>query len=650
MNFNQSKLIAIFLVVVLLISCMGCRNTPDNNSSINSSNTESTHSDVDSSTSEESSSDSFSNEEKEDDSDSMSSGFEIIDTNNTVENAKPKDDGDPNSSKYDKSSRISFSKYSVIYDADISENTERDIYKIARSMFKIFGEYPKYDGDINLSESTKEILVGATNRKESGKALSILQNNRSNCFYDYIIVVIDNKIVIEGGSEDALSAAVRFFTETFLDDEEVKIPTNYQYIYAEDKSTNMSINNKDISNFVITCESKPSRMVYLGCEELQGAIAATSDYAIPIDKTDKPEKYKNRIEVSISNKDLDTYSITVEDNILKIKAGHTYSANAALHALAANIKNISSDKKFNIPNGYKFSGKYNKETFNSLGYKLVLSDEFTDGNINGALWHVAGKYKKDIVPEGGTSYVTANSEGYAYDIIDNIFIRNGNMVLKNSLDIIDGHKVYGGSEVYSKAFFQFGMFEIRAKIPKGSGTWPSFWAVAERTLEKNYSAEIDVFEFFGNDKSAISNLHSWWTAGRTIAGHQATDTQIENGHIQHLGSSDGNGYKLPGGKALSDDYHTYTCEWTPEYIKFSVDGYNYCTVSLRSFLTDPNYGYSVNEFMMFLNKTVYIRFGNSQNREGCPAPDENTIFDNEYLIDYCHLYQQDGIGSFELRN
>jgi beta-glucanase (GH16 family) len=46
---------------------------------------------------------------------------------------------------------------------------------------------------------------------------------------------------------------------------------------------------------------------------------------------------------------------------------------------------------------------------------------------------------------------------------------------------------------------RFGYYEVKAQLPRGQGLWPSFWMLDNTGLR----AEVDVFEFLGNDTSRI---------------------------------------------------------------------------------------------------------------------------------------------------
>jgi hypothetical protein len=102
---------------------------------------------------------------------------------------------------------------------------------------------------------------------------------------------------------------------------------------------------------------------------------------------------------------------------------------------------------------------------------------------------------------------------------------------------------------------QYGYFEMRAKLPKGLGTWPAFWLmgvpqlVEPRDRNTLTQVEIDVVEQYGVGPNALhTTLHLWgpgkyhWAEG---------DTTIVSG--------------------MTDDFHTYGVRVEPDFITYYFD-------------------------------------------------------------------------------
>jgi endo-1,3-1,4-beta-glycanase ExoK len=110
-------------------------------------------------------------------------------------------------------------------------------------------------------------------------------------------------------------------------------------------------------------------------------------------------------------------------------------------------------------------------------------------------------------------------------------------------------KPYKGAELYSLQSFLHGRMEMRMRMIRGSGLLSTFFTykngseVAGATWE-----EIDIEVFGKNDAKT-------WQSSIITGNPKTTSEQVH--------SVDG---------SLADGYHTYTLEWTPEYVSWSLDG------------------------------------------------------------------------------
>ena len=104
-----------------------------------------------------------------------------------------------------------------------------------------------------IVESTYEILIGSTNRDESGAAVT-----KHLKYYDYVIKYIDTKLVINAGSDEALGNAVDYFIENYVNTNMAStvdgwkeiMKLDYEYIYNSNIKT-LKIDGVDISEFTI---------------------------------------------------------------------------------------------------------------------------------------------------------------------------------------------------------------------------------------------------------------------------------------------------------------------------------------------------------------------------------------------------------------
>lgn len=109
---------------------------------------------------------------------------------------------------------------------------------------------------------------------------------------------------------------------------------------------------------------------------------------------------------------------------------------------------------------------------------------------------------------------------------------------------------------------RYGYFEMTARFPEGSGTWPAFWLVG--TDKSKASAEIDVVEFYGGFPQYFHSVQHIWVDGKDRYGR---DKKIEV--PPHL---------------LSERYNTFGVRITPETTTFFLN-----RQSIWSTPTPPEY-------------------------------------------------------------
>ena len=175
------------------------------------------------------------------------------------------------------------------------------------------------------------------------------------------------------------------------------------------------------------------------------------------------------------------------------------------------------------------------------GYQLVFDEEFDGTSLNTNRWD----YRT-----GSKLLSTQRPE--------NISVSNG--VLKIALRKESaGGKDYTGGGVISRESFVYGYYEARFKTPGIEGWHSSFWAQKNDSTAKLHGRrpllELDFCEQDGGDPNYFSfgiinkipdaQKHQTWNAGRWVI-EDAPDT--------------------------SADFHVWSCEFTPEVIRFYFDG------------------------------------------------------------------------------
>ncbi len=188
-------------------------------------------------------------------------------------------------------------------------------------------------------------------------------------------------------------------------------------------------------------------------------------------------------------------------------------------------------------------------------YRLVWSDEF---NYEGTPDPV--KWSYDL-----GNHQWANRELQAYtDRPSNVSVKDGRLMIK-AIKEQDGEREYTSTRLttYGRQSWQYGLFEFRVKLPKGRGSWPAVWMLSDAIMEGTpwpLCGEIDIIEHAGREQDQLFfSLHS------EKHNHTRKDTKRYTVFKE-----------FPG---VSDEFHDYHMEWTPEYLEFYVDGVSACRFS-----------------------------------------------------------------------
>lgn len=245
------------------------------------------------------------------------------------------------------------------------------------------------------------------------------------------------------------------------------------------------------------------------------------------------------------------------------------------------------------------------------GYHLVWEDNFTSKKINRNDWNIE-------LHEPG--WVNAEWQEYV-DSEENILIKDNKLYLiPKKKKLPDGSFCYTSGRVSTqfKHDFVYGIFEVSAKAPLGKGFLPAFWLMS--TDENIYGqwprcGEIDIMEVIGDEPN---KLHGTIHYG--------------NPHEQCQGT-----YIIDGENNFCNSFHTFTCKWEPDSIRWYVDGKLFHETDKWHSTTE---GKGTLPYPAPFDLPFYIILNLAVGGEWVGYPDETTEFDNPFIIDYVKVYQK----------
>jgi beta-glucanase (GH16 family) len=253
-------------------------------------------------------------------------------------------------------------------------------------------------------------------------------------------------------------------------------------------------------------------------------------------------------------------------------------------------------------------------------WQLVWSDEFDGEALDAGKWNIEEWPARKV-----------NDEDQAYTARpENIRLEDGLLVIEaRKEEYQGGHYTSGRVHSSGKGDFLYGRIEVRARLPRGRGTWPAIWMLPSDPYRYATSCTE------GEDWQGSSTCNAWPNSGEIdIMEHVG----YQMGHVH--GTVHNEAYywlkwEQRKGRILIDDvdaaFHTYALEWTPERIDIYVDDSLYFTYmnehdGWRSWPYDQ-------PFHLVLNVAV----GGGWGRAGGPIDD--TVFPQRMLIDYARVYQ-----------
>jgi beta-glucanase (GH16 family) len=264
------------------------------------------------------------------------------------------------------------------------------------------------------------------------------------------------------------------------------------------------------------------------------------------------------------------------------------------------------------------------KTAESTNYQLVWSDEFNYfGKPDSTKW----------VYEIG--FIRNNEAQYYTNSLKNVSVQNGNLVLEAHQEKIKNtkfksqdynHKKWlqyiaetdtayytsGSISTQGIVAWTYGKIEVRAKLPQGIGQWPAIWMLGANKIDVGWPAcgEIDIMEHVGYDKDSIFGTIHTNAYNHMVGTQKGKSTYIDSPYTK---------------------FHVFSIEWTPEYIKFLLDGkvYNYVENEHK---TTNEWPFD-QDFYLKLNLAVGGGLGGKYGID-------NSVFPQKMEIDYVRVYQK----------
>lgn len=245
------------------------------------------------------------------------------------------------------------------------------------------------------------------------------------------------------------------------------------------------------------------------------------------------------------------------------------------------------------------------------GYRLIFNDEFDGTTLDPEKWvdsyfetrdYGDGKSNKAVYEmKNGTVKLIIEKNSPELELSPN-YCMTGFMTSNGASP---GSHVQGTipTKPHSTHLNQYGYYEMRAKMQRGSGVHTAWWLVGAGD-QKSHSSEMDIFEVLGASPSSVmTTFHPW------------KDSSVVY-HTQYPNFQD---------RKLDEEFHIYSFEWTADSLFVSVDG-------LRIYAHSAAINYPMHQI---------ISFYDNRNPDGWTgAYDPSVEYPKTFEVDYVRVYKK----------
>lgn len=265
-----------------------------------------------------------------------------------------------------------------------------------------------------------------------------------------------------------------------------------------------------------------------------------------------------------------------------------------------------------------------KPVVETAGYKLLWNDEFDqEGAPDGQVWKFENGFVRNNEDQwyqsqnancsNGVLTISAKKEKMVnpnYDQQSNDWRQNRQFANYTSASI----NTRGTKE------FQYGRFEVRAKIPTAKGAWPAIWTLGKE-MEWPSNGEIDMMEYYQvNEQPHILANTAWGSEKRWNAVWNSSKIPFSD--------------FLKKDSKWADKFHVWRMDWDQDAIRLYIDD----QMVNETLLKNTQNG-SLGNFTNPFRQPHYLLLNLAIGGDNGGTPDENA-FPMNYEVDYVRVYQK----------
>ena len=475
---------------------------------------------------------------------------------------------------------------------------------------------------LNITDANQKIiLLGNTAYNESVKSKEIMDRIRTNNYYDYLLRGYANTLSVTWMSKFGREDAFEYILANLLNNNfENSFTPDYSYMYLSDRTDTpvVTIDDINIIQYSVVMSGSPSYIERSCAEALVDAIEGATGVKVPL-VTDAVEESKYEILIGNTNRGetyvtqffaTKRYAVAQYNTKLILRGGQIEATSKAVDEFTKQVEKAAiTAEPLHIKANYCGTGSlstYGGSYFD--GYELVFSDEFNAKDINTKTWTV----------EDGAIVGYGDAAALMYFKPKNVKSNGSEMVIRT--DLTDEGYRSGHVTTEDSFSFKYGYAEARVSFRTAPGMWIKMLLTNQNDDGKDIS-QIDVFNSLGSTDSVFAS-----------AGSLPKEDYYSNylKFNEHTYEANRTGALQNGKTFVEEEYHTFGVEWTPEYIRYFIDGVSYGTVEISS------------DKYKNLNTEMYLDFICGVNLTEQVANDEVAMWPINLTIDWVRVYQRKG--------
>jgi len=240
-------------------------------------------------------------------------------------------------------------------------------------------------------------------------------------------------------------------------------------------------------------------------------------------------------------------------------------------------------------------------------WKLVWKDEFEyTGLPDSTRWSY---------DTAGNRTRWGNNELQHYTAFDstNVYVQNGLMTITAHRKDVDGKKYTSARMITkNKGDWTYGRVEVRARVPKGKGTWPAIWMLPTDSEYGRWpaSGEIDIMEYVGYQPDTIYGSAHTKSYNHSIGTQKTSGIFVADPHLH---------------------FYVYALEWEDDEYRIYVDDKHYFTFK------NEGTGFAAYPFDKRFHLLINLAIGGNW---GGKYGVDDSLFPQRFEIDYVRVYSR----------